>query len=211
MTKLFTELVVLAANAVSYGAVGKLREARIAAGRDLLLERVRVGDISIEAAAEQDEAIAMMLKFCEVSREGAASENLALLAEVLADRLQHRPIMCGDYLLLSDVVKGLSGEEIVFLGLLWQAYQGPPPALIQNKDAYKEARDRAHAALVGPGKLCLDFEQFEMIGSGLIRTGFVVLASLIGPHNSFRPTQRLDKLVRDAKLLAVVEGLLEKK
>ena len=204
MKRLSTELVVLAADAVCGGAVGKLLSLRAAFAREILLDKVRANDISLDDAVEQDEALAMMHKYLIVALEGAASDNLHLMAEMLAGRLREHPVRTTDYLHWAETIKSLTEAEMVFLVELWKAFDHPAPASIQNKDTHKEARDRAHAALVGEGKLCRDFDSFEMIGARLSGTGLVVLCTLMGPYNSFRPTARLATLVRDAKLERLV-------
>ena len=208
MRRLGKELVIAAADAfLTRGLMGKLLELRVAAARDILLDRIGTGDVSIEDAAQQDAALSMMYKYNSVSLEGAAQENLRMMASMLAGRLQIRPVRAGDYLIWADTIKSLLPSELLFLAILWRCYQQPLPVPIVDKDPDKDRRELAHRELFGPGKLCGDVREFEMIGAGLMGKGLVTLVSLIGPHNSFRPTARLDRLVREAELLEIASEL----
>jgi hypothetical protein len=173
------------------------------------MEQLRNGEIDPETAAASDRTAGMMVQYFVAMTQGAAFRNLQLLAQVLAYSAKNVEDGQDEFVRWSDAIGGLTKQEIVFLAGLWRIYSETSPDHSNENDLLKPARERVHRELVGPGKVCKNFDEFQEVGYALLRTGFVMMVSLIGGFNSFRPAPRLLRLVQMADLNSFADEKLD--
>lgn len=198
--KLGAELVLMVADAVAGGIPGRLLKIRGDLARDTLLERVNSGDVTIETAAEQDEAAAIIIKYLSAAANGAALRNLKLLADVAAARLRSKPVSADGYIHTADMIASLLPEEVFFLGELAESARYPISDTLE-KDLEGPRARLFHQKILGTHPALMSSDDIHLVGVALGRTGLVKQSRIIGGAMGFAPSRRLLELVKLADFL----------
>ena len=190
-------------------AVGELfrryAKVRVARAKEILFEEVRVGRVLPEEAAQRDEVAAMLYAWARAVREGAAFENLRLLARVLNEHLDSPP-RADSFYRWARMIETLSHSEIVVLAILFREYNRIDPTTkttVNVDDAMKATRDAA----VRRTDLFPVSDEFEQTLVALVRTGLIIQSAGYGGRMNYRPSPLLAELVRMARLNEWAEEL----
>jgi hypothetical protein len=182
---------------------------KLEAGEELS-EALRNARISWEDAVELDETAAMLHRWERAWREGAVRQKLKLLARALAGEIGRGEEGADEFQQFADVILGLSGNEISFLGSL---YVAETAAALEHSDAEQAHQDAMHnlrGALIGDRRLFANYDQFESVGYALGRTGLLIPRVLSSGGYSFAMTMRLERLVELTHLEEFADAALRK-
>lgn len=173
----------------------------------ILIEEMRTASIDPAQAAERDDVIAMMVSFYLAMAEGAAFNNLRLIAKVLAGKAADPTARTDDFLMWKDAIASLTIEEAILLATLHKHWEmAKTHATGQDHSAsegelHNAVLPNVRAELTGPGRLFVDPPEFTHTATGVARTGFVSVMPVWGGV-SVVPTGRLATLARMADLQA---------
>jgi hypothetical protein len=205
---LSSELVITVTDAFAGGVLSKLLAIRTAVARDTLLDRVGAGVLSIEQAADEDEAVAIIYKYLTVAQQGAALENLQIIADIAADRLDATPIRSGDFGHWAELVASFLPEERYFLAVLGQCAQiGDKLHPDNGFQAEQHATDSFWETISSRNDSPFqNYEACQSVGLGLTRTGCVKPIVLLSNGYRFAPTSKLKTLLKIAQIHSTVDA-----
>lgn len=107
------------ASVVDKAVTGALdRRAKVA--REVLLESISKEGVDEILQSEQDldEFVQMMMRFSKCANEGAARQNLKLLAQVISGLKKNHILKFDKFQSCANVIEALTRDEILFLGKL---------------------------------------------------------------------------------------------
>lgn len=161
--------------------------------RDILMERVRVGEILLETAEAEDEAVAMMFRYFRAANEGTARAALRLMASALRGELLQPRAAADSFQRWADILSSLSRNEIQ---LLAEMYAQRLFLLSVNTTESLEigVMNRVRERVVGEGRAFETEEHLTVTLVSLTRTGLVVSESAWG-GNVYRTSILMDALV----------------
>lgn len=168
---------------------------------EIVVEELRLADVSPDEAANRSDVAAMLVKFYQAMSQGAAFKNLRLIAKILSHKAASPDERTDDFIMWADSIGGLLHEEAVLLAALHRHYE--EARVTKNNVANKvhnQAMSTLQGELVGPRKTFETRDAFEATGTALARTGFVILVSGWGGMMSFSPSPRLARLAELASL-----------
>ena len=167
----------------------------------IVVEELRLADVSPDEAASRSDVAAMFVKFYQAMSQGAAFKNLRVIAKILAHKVASPNERTDDFIMWADSIGDLLHEEAVLLAALHRHYE---KAKITKNNVADKVHNQAmltlQGELVGRGKTFETKDAFEATGTALARTGFVILVSGWGGMMSFAPSPRLARLAELASL-----------
>lgn len=183
------------AKEVVSASLARVVRRRMDEASQLLMEKVRIGDIALADAEAADDAVAMLFRFYRAANEGAARAALRLLASVMRNELvQPRP-QADSFHRWADILAGLSHQEIIVLGEIHQLRLDHPPGPITSgalaAQITKQARDR-----ISPTWVCKDEDQLMTVLAALTRTGLVLPSSGYGGGINYCTSGLMDELLQ---------------
>jgi hypothetical protein len=119
------------------GAVGRklltdyLRR-HVEAAREILLEEMRLGNVTAAQAASQDDVIGVTYRYLRVAQEGAARLNLRLLAKVIVGQFEAGRLVADEFLAVAEALASLSRDEVFVIGMLYRAWSEQTAQLRNN-------------------------------------------------------------------------------
>jgi len=169
-------------------AVNAAYEKRLAAAREVLIEAIKqegIENVQFEEG-DVDDLVQMMMRFAKAAEEGAARQNLKLLAQVIFGLKRNRAFEFDKFQACANVLETLTRDEILFLGGMYKFYTDNPGS----------ADYRAFLA-----SLAGTFEEpyAESLAAALSRTGMLLPASAWGSTN-YAPTARLFEVCELARI-----------
>lgn len=107
-------------------------EKRRQAGRDALIEELRQGYHGSTAfeAADAEPLIGIMMRFRRAAEEGAARDNLRLLAQIIAGLKKHRALEFDSFARWSRILEEMTRDQLLVAGAAFvhdRAGLAPPP------------------------------------------------------------------------------------
>ncbi|VVE27905.1 hypothetical protein PPN31114_03497 [Pandoraea pneumonica] len=185
-------------------ALTGLLEARVKNATQIIEEELRRGDRNLDVS-DLDGVAAIAYRYARAAQEGAARNNLRLMARVLAGQQEQKSISADDFLYYADLISGLRRNEIIYLGSLLrynvrlEALQPQNSQELQKR--YLDMQRELHASGF------LTHEQ-STVATSLQRTGLILsfqtgmnFTGSLGIHVG---TRLLDEFERWAKLEALV-------
>ena len=160
-----------AAEVVIPEVMQKFFEKRRRQAFEILVEELRTAKIDPEEAAARDDVAAMFVKFYQAMSQGAAFNNLRLMAKILATKTADPSLRTDDFISWADAISGLSYEEVVFQATLHRNYSAARKQMVGRDVSDGQARIQMHKDLVGKGKTFPNEEAYVATGSALLRTG----------------------------------------
>jgi len=103
--------------AVGVTTLQKLISRRIEAARDILLDEIRRGQRTLDILS-QDDAAAVVYRYMRAAEEGAARNNLRLLAAVIVGKAAGDGLYADEFLAWADMLQGLTHDEVAVLGVV---------------------------------------------------------------------------------------------
>ena len=192
-------------SAVGGVAIQKLMERRLNDARDILMDEMRSGDLSLSTARDFGDSVAIGLRYARAAQEGAARLNLRLLAQVISGQAHLGNLVADEFLYWSDILASLRREEVILIATLHQCIEridsgDERGVIIQEPNTWKCAREKLVPLL---------FESEELMRSvagGVTRTGLLVSGRTIDGAETVIPSPLLDKVLK----LCDFEAALEK-
>jgi hypothetical protein len=166
-------------------AIQEVFKKRLSAAREILLKEIRAGHKTLCDAQELEEVAAILYRYSRAAQEGAARQNLCLLAKVIHRQITLSSLNANDFLYYADIVCSLTQEEIQVLGIMMR----------EKCECYYRPR---HASL--PISRYYNEDCMERIMQSLTRTGLVLahynVARYVGDDTEFAwPQYRLTPLM----------------
>jgi len=159
----------------------------------IIQRRMRQGK---QWAVSEDETATLLIGYLKAAEEGAAAENLDLLAQVIASAQQEPTLVTARFRRWRQVLADMSREEILVLGRyivgVMDNRNEPPP---RNRLDGSVGVMRAVADLVGPGLPLRQKDEVMAYLSALQRTGIIVQSGDVG-GGQMAPSPALDEIVR---------------
>ncbi|MBM0204055.1 hypothetical protein JNW90_13745 [Micromonospora sp. STR1s_5] len=155
-------------------------ERRTKAAQDVLLEMLsKHGPQTLDdlPEGEMDDLIQMLMRYGKAAMEGAARENLRLLAAVIAGLKRNRALSFDKFQECANVLETLTRDEILFLGHFYRHRKANP-----GKNDYNAFRKEAEQVF---GK-----DRFESVAAGLVRTGMLLPIAALSGSNIYVPSER---------------------
>lgn len=180
--------------------ISKITQRRAEAAREILLSELALGRALVEP--DEEEAVAVTLRYMRAAQEGAARLNLRLLAGVIAGKMSGGGLYADDFLRWADILAGLKREEVVTLGVMQRLAEQPP---IVSASIAPSLQFWLNCSEVLQSEYGLESHVATAMAHALLRTGLVQLVSgsmetVVVPA----PTHELHSLSG----LLVVEGIL---
>ena len=118
----------LPGSAILERAVHAAYERRLRAARDVLLETIRREGVENFEFSEDDadDLIQMMMRYAKAAQEGAARQNLTLLAEVIVGLKKNRAFEFDKFQASANVLETLTRDEILFVGKMYRYWRANP-------------------------------------------------------------------------------------
>lgn len=188
-----------AAPGVVGGAAGnilsKLLKGRLETTREQFFEEIRNGLRPPRDTHEADEFVAIVYRYLQIGMEGAARENLRLMARVIRGQIEHNALYASDFLRWCPVLASLSNSEIKFLGALYR--------LTKEFKRTEETPNQPHGTGEEMQALLIPIvfkDKWELTSAAcaLLRTGLLVAYSGYGGL-VFRPTAMLLEIAKLAE------------
>lgn len=146
---------------------------RSEAGREILLDELRSGEIDAAKVAAEDDCVAVIYRYLRASWEGTARINLRLLAKAIVGRLRTNTLVADEFMLHADALASLSRDEIILLATLHRCFACASAQTFFDKWAATE-RELS-------GKLGWEKPRITAIASRAQRSGYVVPETGLGP------------------------------
>ena len=161
-------------------AVDAAYERRRKAAQEVLLQKLsQEGPASFDDLApdEIDELIQMLMRYGKAAEEGAARQNLSLLAAVIAGLKKNRTLIFDKFRDCANVLETLTRDEILYLGYFYRHQKSNP-----NKNDYNAFRSEVEKVF---GR-----DRFESVAAGLVRTGMLLPIGALSSTNIYVPSER---------------------
>ena len=173
----------------------KLMEKRLSDAREILLDELRLGDVTLYTARDLEESVAIAFRYARAAQEGAARLNLRLMAQVIAGQAHLGNLVADEFLSWSDILASLRREEIILTATLHQCTEkidsgDERGVIIQESNTWNCACEKLIPQL---------FESEELMRSvagGVTRTGLLVSGRTFDGTGNFIPSPLLDKVLR---------------
>jgi hypothetical protein len=101
--------------------ISEIFKKRIEAAREIALGEMRRGERFQSYVAHGDEIAAVVMKYLECARQGAARRNLRLMARIMRGQMATRSLYADEFLRFADILASLNREEVCFLGTAYRA------------------------------------------------------------------------------------------
>ncbi len=180
--------------------ISRITQRRAEAAREILLSEMALGRALIEP--NEDEAVAVTLRYMRAAQEGTARLNLRLLAGVIAGKISGGGLYADEFLRWADILAGLKREEVITLGVMQRLAEQPP---VVSASVAPSLQFWLNCSEVLQREYGLEGHVATAMGHALLRTGLVQLVSgsmetVVVPA----PTSELSNL----STLLVVEGII---
>lgn len=173
--------------------IAKVLKRRREQARDILMERVRSGEILMTTAEAEDEAVAMLFRYFRAANEGTARASLRLMASALRGELIQPHASADAFQRWADILSSLSAVEIRLIAEMHN--QQKRLLAVKQEDLETRILSAVRERMVGKG---LPFETDEHLTLTLValtRTGLIVGESAWGGM-VYRVSVLMDALVR---------------
>lgn len=181
------------AGAAGAEALHRLLAKRAETARETLIEELRKG-VHTPASFSEDEFAAVLFRYLRAAQEGAARQNLRLLARLISGMSAQGSLHASDFLRWADVLQSLTPQEIVFL---WRLYDGMTKVQQIDK-AHHRNKHEAVCAMIEKSLVPSVFRTSSVLWAhamSLTRTGLVI------PMGAYvAPTALLEDIVRLARI-----------
>lgn len=172
--------------------VQSFQQKRLNQARDIWLQEVRDGLKDISDVAQQDELMAIIDRYLRSAREGTTRQNLRILARVVAGQSVSSGLKANEFAAYASIIEALTIEEIEAIAQLYALWSNKEPE--NGPQVKKELQKRLIPKIVE------NAEELDALYEGLTRTGFLIRMNDIYDFNGFRPSKKLERLVRLARL-----------
>lgn len=171
---------------------------RLEAARDIALEEIRRGDRPKEDVADGDEVVAIVFKYLECARQGAARRNLRLMARVMRGQAASGSLFADEFLRYADMVASLSHEEVCTLATMYRVRREFLTRRASDWPAHEKRStlDRViKERLVGRNKVFRREAELVATRAALQRTGLIYLAGTTASGQAvYEETLLLDRI-----------------
>jgi hypothetical protein len=183
--------------------IEQLFRRRAEVARDILLDELSSGDKTL-AAAEIEEAAAILYRYMRAAQEGGARLNLRLMAKVIAGQAHRGNLLADEFLYYADMLASLRREEVMVLGTLYRHWKSDPVQRAEENARPDAAMTAAKEELIP--KIFRDEEEFLATLEATTRTGLVTYISGLG--RVYRVSPLINRLYALAPLEAALEAEL---
>jgi hypothetical protein len=178
--------------AVLGGLLRKIQAKRQERARVILIDEIATGKRTPRSVHEADEFVAILYRYLDAARQGAATLNLRLLAKVIAGQFEREEVQADEFLRFADILTTLTKDEVIFLGTLHRHFE-------KDKSArgavvvYREVIDELATSK------SMDSKEIRAIAAALQRTGLILPITTVvtgGAGFQCQPSPLLDRLIR---------------
>lgn len=143
------------AGAAASTAIGRMMKKRHDVLREVIRSEIRQGSFD---SVDQDELTSVFFRLIRDAQEGAAKNNLRLMAKVINGMAEKKELKAPTFLRYANILAGLSEQEITVLGIMaglnWETFMGA-----RGKEKFLEA----------------GIENYQVVQQSLVRTGLVAM------------------------------------
>lgn len=186
-------------------SVQMLFRKRMETARDIMIEEVRLGNKSLDDAAQLEEIVACMLRYGRAAEEGTARLNLRLMAAAMNGMYLRSRLTANEFLYYTDWLVSLKREEAVLIGVLHRYTVLWRKDNIRESDRAKEWKEKVISELV-PSYFISKDEALAYCGTSL-RTGLVMMAGTGWSGFFYKTTPLTDRLM---EYIGDIESVLER-
>ncbi len=101
--------------AVAGIALSELMKKRAEDAREIALDELRRGAVTLREAGEPEEVVAVLHRYLREAREGRARLNLRLMAKIMAGQAYRGNLVADEFLYYADLVASLRREEVMLV------------------------------------------------------------------------------------------------
>jgi hypothetical protein len=168
--------------------------------RDILLKRLKEGEIDLIDAANEDEFIAVISSYILSAQQNAAQVNLDLLAQAIVGELKGGSLNPDNFQKYKNILSSLTRDEILVIGTYHRCFTTISEEQKKNYVSFWGEHKPTHWQKF-LGELvpsCLPtYEHVEVVLGSLIRTGLTVAnPPQLGQNPSHRFTILLDEILK---------------
>ena len=177
--------------ALTGAVLDDLLKDRAQKARTIFIEEIAKAERPFTDVHEADEFAAILYRYLDAARQGAARLNLRLMAKIAKGQLEEEAPKADEFLRYSNMIATVTREEIVYLATLHRHF-----AAAHGKDGI-----RVYQAVIDEltGRDRSRSEEVQVTAAAVLRTGLVVPMAFggIGISTSFscRPAPLLTRLI----------------
>jgi len=175
---------------LSGAAIEELLAKRVENARKIIIEELAHARRPLEDVHERDEIVAIVYRYLDAARQGAARLNLRLLAKVASGQVEREEIRADVFLRHAEMLSSLAREEVIFLATLHRHFAQAHAR--DNIAVYREVEE-AIVAAVG-----CERGEVKAIAAALQRTGMLmpIHPHLVGGAGYYvEPSQALCRVI----------------
>jgi hypothetical protein len=180
------------------GFVGTILQDRIDREFKLLIERLASAEITVLDAAAQNNFVSMLVRFQRAICEGAAEQNLQLMAQVMKHQLEGGRLHVDEFKHHADVLASLKRDEIIILATVLRVERTLRAANVPLWEGEVPAHkiwEQVDAALIAP-HLFQSKSELRGIAWGLFRTGMFKIGNTIDEDLEPKPAPLLMEIAK---------------
>lgn len=186
-------------------AVKKLSRKRMEAARDIMIEEVRLGNKSLDDAAQLEEIVACMLRYGRAAEEGTARLILRLMAAAMSGMYSKSRLTADEFLYYADWLSSMKREEATLVGVIHKHTMRWKKDGIIDSEAAKKWDIEVIDELV-PAYFTSRDEALSYCGTSL-RTGLIMMAGAGWEGYFYKTTPLTDRLM---EYIGDIESVLER-
>jgi hypothetical protein len=184
--------------------IDTLLRKRLEIARDIFLEEIKAGNAVKIKAATRDHEIGVMYRFSRAAQEGAARENLKLLAKFIVGFGERGKLFADDFYNFSAAISTLTRDELILIAALYRNRDVTGKIFLDERDTINNAWLASVEELV-PG-IFTDKEEMQEIAGSAQRSGLVIAKSVWGGE-TYLPTKRLYELSKTIDFDDAIRGV----
>lgn len=100
-----------------------LLKKRLERAREILIDELSKGNISLQDIDDRDEAAAMVFEYADAAVRGTARRNLRLIAQVMAGSLTTPRIYADEFLRWSRIIADLTQDELITMAAFYKRHE----------------------------------------------------------------------------------------
>ncbi|HEY0833797.1 MAG TPA: type II toxin-antitoxin system VapC family toxin [Azospirillum sp.] len=181
-------------------AVQAIGRRRMEDAREILFDELRLGDKTLEDAAQVEEIVACLLRYGRAAQEGSARLNLRLMATVMDGLYSKSRLTANEFLYYADILSVLRREEIVIIGCMHRHDKAIRLMRENGDEQVCSAYERACEELVP--KFFSSKDEFNAFCASASRTGLIAMGVVIDELGLYKLTPLMNRLVQYVDLEA---------
>ena len=111
------------AGALTGGFIDELLDRRAERARKIFIEEIAKAKRPIKDVHEQDELVAIVYRYLDAARQGAARLNLRLMAKTIRGQQESGELNADQFLRYAELLSTLARDEVIFLATLHRHYE----------------------------------------------------------------------------------------